>query len=74
MPTIGSDTRITERVTLPNHVTTSISSGISTGISTAPTSIVYTIGNTALLPAYTAAQHLLMHSFTTAHLSNIRIV
>ena len=38
MPTIGSDTRITERVTSPNHVTTSL----STGISTAPTSTVST--------------------------------
>ena len=60
MPTIGSDTRITEstriteRVTLPNHVTTSL----STGISTAPTSTVSTVGNTTLLPAYTATQHL----------------
>ena len=41
-------------VILPYHVTTSL----STGISTAPTSTVSTVGNTALLPAYTATQHL----------------
>ena len=52
--TIGSDTRITEGVTLHNHVTTSL----STGIATAPMPTVSTVGSTTLLPAYTATQQL----------------
>ena len=52
VPTIGNDTRITEGVTLHNHVTTSNS--LCTGIATAPMPTVSTVGSTTLLPAYTA--------------------
>ena len=54
VPTIGNDTRITEGVTLHNHVTTSL----STGVVTAPMPTVSTVGSTTLLPAYTATQQL----------------
>ena len=54
VPTIGNDTRITEGVTLHNHITTSL----STGIATAPMPTVSTVGSTTLLPAYTVTQQL----------------